>query len=103
MCKADVELLTDPNHLDIIDKLMRVGTALLFEKRQFTANNRHLNETFNASKDTTYDFMVDGNNFYGGVMQTHNLPARHIKTIEVRNERYTHENEDESSMTIEEI
>ena len=54
---------------------MRGGTASIFEKRQFTANNRQMNETFNASEDTTYGFMVDANNLYGGVMQTRKLPA----------------------------
>ena len=82
---------------------MRGGTASIVEKRQFTANNRQLNKTFNTSEDTTYGFMVDANNLYGGVMQTHKLPARHFKTIGVRNEKKNHENEDENSMSIEEM
>ena len=103
VCKADVELLTDRDHLDMVEKMMRGGTASIFEKRQFTANNRQMNETFNSSEDTTYGFMVDANNLYGGVMQTHKLPARHFETIGVRNERNNQENEDENSMSIEEI
>ena len=103
VCKADVELLTDRDLLDMVEKMMRGGTVSIFEKRQFTANNRQLNETFNASKDTTYGFMVDANNVYGGVMQTHKLPARHFETIVVRNERNNQENEDENSMSIEKI
>ena len=61
-----------------------------------------MNETFNSSEDT-YGFMVDANNLYGGVMQTHKLPARHFETFGVRNERNNQENEDEISMSIEEI
>ena len=83
--------------------MMRGGTASIFRKLQFTVNNRQLNETFNASKDTIYGFMVDANNLYGGVMQTHKLPARHFKTIGVRTKRINHENKDENSMPIEEI
>ena len=49
VCKADVELLTDRDHLDMVEKMMRGGTASIFEKRQFTANNRQMNETFNSS------------------------------------------------------
>ena len=103
VCKADVELLTDRDHLDMVEKMMRGGTASIFEKRQFTTNNRQMNETFNSSEDTTYGFMVDANNLYGGVMQTHKLPARHFETTGVRNERNNQENEDENSMSIEEI
>ena len=78
---------------------MRGGTASIIEKRQFTANNRQLNETFNAKGDTTYGFMADANDLYGGLMQTHKLPARHFKTIGVRNEKKNnHENEDEHSL-----
>ena len=62
-----------------------------------------MNETFNASEDTTYGFMVNANNSYGGVMQTHKLHARHFETIGVRNERNNQENEDENSMSIEKI
>ena len=103
VCKADVELLTDRDHLDMVEKMMRGGTASIFEKRQFTANNRQMYETFKSSEDTIYDFMVDANNLYGGVMQTHKLPARHFETIGVRNERNNQENEDENSMSIDEI
>ena len=85
VCKADVELLTDRDYLGMVEKMMRGGTASIFEKRQFTSNNSQLNEKFNASEDTTYGFMVDANNLYGGVMQNHKLPARHFETIGVRN------------------
>ena len=87
----------------MVEKKMRGETASIFEKRQFTAKNRQLNKTFNASKDTTYGFMADAKNLYGRVMQTHKLPARHFKTIGIRNERNNHENEDVNSMPIEEI
>ena len=83
--------------------MMRGGAASIFEKRQFTAINRQLNVTFNATEDTTYGFMVDANNLYGGVKQTHKLPARHLKTIAFKNERNNHENEDENSMSLEEV
>ena len=103
VCKADVELLTDRDHLDMVEKMMRGGTASIFEKRQFTANNRQMNETFNASEDTTYGFMFYANNLYCGVMQTRKLPARYFETVGVRNERKNQENEDENSMSIEEV
>ena len=103
VCKANVELLTDRDQLDMVEKMMRGRTASLFEKGRFTANNRQLNETFNASEVTTDGFMVDTNKLYGGVMQTHKMPASHFETIVIRNERNNQENEDENSMSIEKI
>ena len=50
VCKADVVLLTDRDHLDMVEKMMRGGTASIFEKRQFTANNRQLNEKLMRAK-----------------------------------------------------
>ena len=101
--EADVEILTDRIHLEMVEKIMRVGTASIFEKSQFTANSRQMNETFNESEDTTYGFKVDAISLYGGVMQTHKLHACHFKTIGVRNERNNQKNEDENSMSKEEI
>ena len=34
VCKADVELLTDRDHLDMVEKMKRGGTVPIFEKRQ---------------------------------------------------------------------
>ena len=62
-----------------------------------------MNKIFKASEDTTYGFMVDANNLYGGVMQTHKLPARHFETIGVRIERNNQENGNENFMSIDEI
>ena len=103
VCKAEVELLTDRDHEENVEKMMRDGTASFFENRQFTANNKQLNETFNASEDTTYGFSVDANNIDGGVMQTHKLPARRFETIGLRNKRNNQESEDENSMSINDI
>ena len=50
VCKADVELLTDRDYLGMVEKMMRGGTASIFEKRQFTANNRQLNEKLMRAK-----------------------------------------------------
>ena len=47
--------------------------------------------------------MVDANILFGGVMQFDKLPARHFETVGVRNERNNQENQDENSMSIEEI
>ena len=42
VCKADVELLTDRDHLDMVEKRMRGGVVSIFEKRQcdFDQNGR---------------------------------------------------------------
>ena len=60
VCKADKEG-ADRDHLDMVENMMWDRTASVFEKWQFTANNGQLNETFNASEDTKYGFMIDVN------------------------------------------
>ena len=55
--------------------MMRGWTASVFEKRLFNANNPYMNEKYNPKEKTSYGFMLDANNLYGGVMQMHKLPA----------------------------
>ena len=52
---------TDRDYLDMVENMMRVRAESVFEKRKFTANNGQLHETFNASEDTKYCFMIDVN------------------------------------------
>ena len=64
--------------------MMRGGTASVFEKRKVNANNPYMNEKYNPQEKTSYGFMLDANNLYGGVMQIHKLPARDFELIHVK-------------------
>ena len=73
ICKAEVELLTEPEHLDMIEGAVRGGVCSVYEMRKFTANNKYLPD-YDSSQPSTFGFCVDADNLYGGVMQNEKLP-----------------------------
>ena len=73
ICKAEVELLTESEHLGMIEGAVRGGVCSVYEMRKFTANNKYLPD-YDSSKPSTFGFCVHANNLYGGVMQKEKLP-----------------------------
>ena len=73
ICKAEVELLTEREHLDLIEPAVRGGVNSVYEERRFVANNCYL-DNYDASRESVFGFCVDANNLYGGVMQLDKLP-----------------------------
>ena len=71
--KARVELLTEPEHLHMIEQSVRGGITSVFETRYFKANNQFL-PGFNPEEASTFGLCLDANNLYGGVMQKELLP-----------------------------
>ena len=71
--KARVELLTEPEHLHMIEQSVRGGITSVFETRYFKANNQFL-PGINPEEASTFGFCLDANNLYGGVMQKELLP-----------------------------
>ena len=74
VCKADVELLTSREHLEMAENLIPGGISSVFAKRKFEANNKYL-PTFNP-KAKTFGLFIDANNLYGGIMEKFPLPLR---------------------------
>ena len=72
---AKIELLTNPQHLHMIERAIRGGLASVYHKRSFQANNKYL-DNFDPDQPSTFGLLVDANNLYGGVMQTEPLPCR---------------------------
>ena len=72
ICKANVELLTDCEQLDMIEPANRGGVTCVFESR-FTANNSYI-PNHDSTEESCFGFCVDANNLYGGVMQTEKVP-----------------------------
>ena len=73
-CKANVEFLTEREHLDMIEPPVRGGVTSVFESRRFTANNSYtLNH--DSTEESCFGFCVDAYNLYGGVMQLEKLPV----------------------------
>ena len=82
ICKdSNVQLLSDRRHLEMVENMMRGGTASVFHSRFFKANNKECPD-FNPDQPSNYGFMIDANNLYGGVMQMEKLPVRIFELIE---------------------
>ncbi len=75
LCEADIDLLTEREHLEFAENMMRGGMASVYEQRLCTANNKFLPESmFNSQRDSTFIAMFDSNNLYGGIMEKQALP-----------------------------
>ena len=72
-CKAPIELLTQREHLDMVENLIRGGISSFYSKRLAVANNKYL-DNFDATNPSTCIIMIDANNLYGGVMEKFCLP-----------------------------
>ena len=81
-CNADIELLTNREHLEMTENMIRGGVASIFSKRFFRANNKY-QKSFNSAADSTFGFLVDANNLYGGVMEKLPLPLKDFKKVDV--------------------
>ena len=80
VCKADLELLTDRNLLDMTERMIRGGTASVNSLRLETANSPLL-PNFGASKEVASIVYIDANNLYGGIMLKYPLPLRAFELI----------------------
>ena len=56
ICKAEVELLTEREHLDLIEPAVRGGVTSVYEERRFVANNCYL-DNYDASKESGFGFL----------------------------------------------
>ena len=73
ICKAEVDLLTEREHLDMIEGAVRGGVCSFYEMRKFTANNE-FSPDYDSSQPSIFGCSVDANNLSGGVMQNKKLP-----------------------------
>ena len=58
ICTAEVELLTEREHLDLIEPAVRGGVTSVYKERRFVANNCNL-DNYDASKESVFGFCVD--------------------------------------------
>ena len=82
ICRANIQLLTNREHLEIVEKMIRGGLASVYDERYFKANNKYM-ENYNSALESTFGFMVDANNLYGGIMKTEHLPVGDFLLVEV--------------------
>ena len=81
-CNTDIELLTDRELLEMTQNMIRGGVASVFSKRLFKANNKY-QMSFNPDKESTFGFLVDANNLFGGVMEKLPLPSKDFRKVNV--------------------
>ena len=77
-----VQLLTNREHLEIVENMIRGGLASVYDERYFKANNKYM-ENYNSALESTFGFMLDANNLYGGIMKTEHLPVGDFLLVEV--------------------
>ena len=82
ICRANIQLLTNREHLEIVENMIRGGLASVYDERYFKANNKYM-ENYNSALESTFGFMVDANNLYGGIMKTKHLPGCDFLLVEV--------------------
>ena len=83
-CRADIELLRDREHLEMVENMIRGGVASVFDKKFFKANNRYVAE-HNHNDYDTYGVLLDANNLYGGIMEKFPLPINSFETVQEYN------------------
>ena len=82
ICRANIQLLTNREHLKINENMIKGGLASVYDERYFNANNKYM-ENYNSALESTFGFMLDANNLYGGIMKTEHLPVGDFLLVEV--------------------
>ena len=80
-CKPNLKLLTERDHLEMTENLMRGGISCVYSERLCSANNKDVSG-FKSDEDSTYIVMIDANNLYGGVMEKYPLPLGDFESFE---------------------
>ena len=63
ICKANIELMTEREHLDMIEPAIRGGVTSVYEERHFVANNKYLSE-YRPSEESIFALCVDANTLW---------------------------------------
>ena len=80
MTGVELELLTDPDMLLMIEKGVRGGISMI-SKRHGKANNKYMGEEYDPSQPSNYVTYLDANNLYGWAMSKP-LPTSNFKWME---------------------
>ena len=74
ICNPELHLLTEREHLDMVESLIR-GVSSVYSKRLCRANNKFLPD-YKPKNISSFIVMIDANNLNGGIMEKFPLPLR---------------------------
>ena len=77
--KVGLDLITDLEIMDMIERQKRGGLCFVGSKRYVEANNKYL-ENYDPSKQSTYTMHWDANNLYGWAMAQY-LPYKGLRFV----------------------
>ena len=81
VCNADLKLLTEREHLNMVQKTIRGGMSSIYARRSFKANNKYM-EDYNPEELSSYLLNIDANNLYGGIVKLCPLPMKNFSIVE---------------------
>ena len=80
--RTNSHLLTNREPLEIVENMFRGGLASVYDERYFKTKNKYM-ENYDSALESTFGFMVDANNLYGGIKKTEHLPVGDFLLVEV--------------------
>ena len=92
ICQPDLVFLTEREHLNMVENLIRGGVSSVFAKILFKANNKFMPD-YKPKQQSTFILMIDANNLYGGIMEKLPLPFSTFERF--KESKWTNENEKE--------
>ena len=81
ICNPELHLLTQREHLDMVESLIRGGMSSVYSKRLCRANNKFLPD-YKPKNISSFIIMFDANNLYGGIMEKFPLPLREFELFD---------------------
>ena len=81
VCNADLKLITEREHFNMVQKMIRRGMSSIYARRFLKANNKYL-EDYNPEEPSSYLLKTDANNLYGGIKKHCPLPIKDFSKVE---------------------
>ena len=78
VCRADLRLLTERDHLHFLEGMIRGGISSVYARKYWKANNQYLDD-HDKNEEKSFIVKIDANNLYGGIMQNYSLPLNDFK------------------------
>ena len=78
ICRADLRLLTERDHLHFVEGMIRGGMSSVYARKYWKANNQYLDD-HDKNEENSFIVNIDANNLYGVIMQNYSLPLNDFK------------------------